>query len=433
MRTRVHQKTHLKISNYYSLLRYLTGFGIARGLLVVSPIFLANLLPKQVYGMLEFSQSISAIVAIFISMGSASLVPLIKISKIETASWDSVLLHQLVCSTILVIAGFILINFDAVKPVIGLTCLCTSALLLQGFWSVVLKTKGHAEFSLLLDAGFWIFLMLVAFLVSFFSLLSHDLNITIWKDLAVYNALLIGVTGRYVLDIRLGEAMKGYLMTLRSSLPLMMSSIMTALVSTAGRWGIGLISTLTLTADYSILYRVASLSIVIHQLTLVRLFPRLFDATYEKLDKMLANILCLVGLSILIFWMFIDKVAWIFGPAFVAEFSNHRLDTGMIIVQSILWSAIALNETVCLRSQIAGVLAKMGGLYFLLVLPALFFCLYGRENSLIVFIVAHSILMLGYFFVQIFVISRHRIYILRTWRTALGLYFLLCVLIWFHS
>ena len=336
---------------------YLASFGLARGGLFVAPIVLANLLAPADYGTLEFAQAVASVGATVLALGTAGVVPLVLVRKVDSASWGAVLVHQ--ASGVVVLAAGALIGVQAGwPPVVWLAALITGALMLQVLWSVTLKSLGHGEASLLLDAGFW-GLLALAVLVSYAfavpvvarwgwvitTLMGYLIALAVWTIWRLVRAEPHVAGPMYVSTVRIG-------------LPLMAATLLALLATTSGRLGIGLLSTPEMMADYAILFRATALPIVAHQVIVVARFRQIFELPAHELERRLPMVVGLVTASVVLFWLLSSVADVLLGPAFVSAFSRHRAVGLLILSQCVLWSAIALNDLVNARSQTAGPVAR---------------------------------------------------------------------------
>jgi O-antigen/teichoic acid export membrane protein len=400
------------------LVAYLLSFALARGGLFVAPIVLANLLPAADYGTLELAHALASVGATLLALGTSAAVPLVLVRKVETASWGGVLLHQVVIGAVLLTLA-VLFSLAGSPRVVWLTCLCTAALLLQALWSVVLKSYGRGEASLLLDTGFWGTLAIAALLSAV--LLSSPPQRGAWvlAMLIAYLAALAGWTVARFLRAGPRAAAGTYVATVRTGLPLMVVALLAFLATTSGRIGVGLLSTPELTADYAVLFRATALPIVAHQIIMVAQFRQVFELPIEQLERKLPWVVALVVASVAAFWILSGPLGWLLGPAFESAFERHRAEGLLILTQCILWSAIALNDLVNTRSLTAGTVARWTALYFAVVLPLAWIYLLARPAELSVFVPVHSAVMAGYFATQAAVMWRCGIQLRRAWALTL--------------
>lgn len=401
------------------LIVYLTSFGVARGSLFLAPIILANLLSPGDYGALEFAQAAAAIGAPLLALGTAGVVPLVLVRKLESASWHAILIHH--------VAGVILLTFVALigvivelSIVVWLTALVTAAIMLQTLWSMSLKSQGRGEASLFIDSGFWAILAITMMGATALSVPALDRRLWVIASVSAYLLLLVSWTLWRLFRPKVLLNGLLYLSTLRVGLPLMLASLLAILATTSGRLGIGLLSTPEMVANYAILFRATALPIVIHQVIIVARYKQIFELSSTALECKLPIIVGSVLISVVIFWLLSDVGDHLMGPAFSSAFSRYRTEGLLILSQCVLWSAIALNDLVNARSQTAGPVVRATAWYFVLVLPLAWWLLTRQTVTLGYFVVVHSFIMVGYFMAQVIVMLKHGLRLYTTWTLALA-------------
>lgn len=405
---------------------YLLSFGLARGGLFVAPILLANLLAPADYGALELAQATASMGAAVLALGTSATVPLVLVRKIITASWGGVLLHQIGIVTALLLVALVAWQFDA-RPVVWLAAACTGTLMLQGLWSVTLKSHGNGEASLLIDAGFWGILSLAALAAYVLAISVEQRGTWIFFALLVYLTALVCWTFWHFTQTIPRDALRMYASTVRTGVPLMAVSLLALLATTSGRLGIGLLSSPEITAQYAVLFRSTALPIVAHQIIIVARFRQIFESPVSELERGLPVIVGLVAASVIGFWLCSNLTGFLLGPAFVSAFTQYRSEGLLILTQCILWSAIALNDLVNTRAQSAGAVARSSVLYFALVLPLAWWFLSSRAVSLSLFVPVHSVVMAGFYLIQVMAMWRSGLRLWRTWGLALGSFTILSI------
>jgi hypothetical protein len=131
---------------------------------------------------------------------------------------------------------------------------------------------------------------------------------------------------------------------------------------------------------------------------------------------------------VVLFWGFSTVLNGLFGPAFSSAFGRHREAGLLILVQCILWSAIALNDLVSTRALISGsvVLASIG--YLMVALPIAWAFLSTGPVGLSAYVPIHSIVMAGYFTTQALTMWWHGVGLARTWMLTLVAFIALSLL-----
>jgi O-antigen/teichoic acid export membrane protein len=404
-------------SRWIGGLRFLATFGLTRGGLFVAPILLANLLVPADYGRLEFAQAVAAVAGPVLSLGTASAVPLALVSRAAGVSWGAIVLHHATVTGLLLLA-LLIVWTTSVTGRSELVLWCVVALGLQALWSVVLRSQGRSEASLLLDAGFWLSAFGAAALALLMAVPLERRGPWIMSMVALYALALAATVARSLSCVDLTEARRAYASTLRTGLSLMTITVLAMLAVSLGRIGVGYYSTPESTADYGALFRATAAPIVAHQIVLVARFRQVFEWPIERVQRTLPWIVSLVTACVLAFWALSPMASTLLGSAFASAFAQHRVAGLMVLSQCILWSAIALNDLVITRQQCAAAVARASAGYFILALPAAAWLLGQGRPDLRQLVSVHSALMLGYYLVQSFSMWRSGITLSNTWVLA---------------
>lgn len=406
---------------------YVASFSLARGGLFLAPIVLANLLAPADYGVLELAQAIASMGTTILALGTSAAVPLVLVRKIGSASWGGILLHQFSAAALLLVLALAAWAENA-APVVWVAAACTGVLMLQALWSVTLKSRGRGEASLLLDAGFWGILGMTAALGLAFGVPLVARGQWVFAALFAYLSALITFTFWRFIQLPARSALPMYGPTIRTGFPLMTASLLALLATTSGRLGIGLLSSPEMTSQYAILFRATALPIVAHQIIIVAGFRQIFEMSEPALERRLQVIVALVTACVIGFWLFSDIAGLLLGPAFIKAFAQHRAAGLLILTQSIMWSAIALNDLANTRAQSALLVGRLTALYFAVVLPLAWWFLSLKPISLELFVPVHSVVMGGYFLTQVLAMTMFGIRLWRPWALAGGAFVTLSIL-----
>lgn len=411
----------MDIKRLLGLATYLLSFALGRGALFVAPFILANYMRTNDYGTLEMALAGAAVLSGLATLGTASTTPLVLLGHNRDATMKGVVTHHLVLIAALVafmIAGT-LINLP---PAWLFTALLTAGLALQGLASTHLKTLGHGNAAVVIDAGL-LGLMALATLLAYVLGRSPSL-VWVWSAAGVYGLLLVAAYLRILTSPEhRGEAL-AWQPTLMLGIPLMLGGLVSQLATTSGRLGIGLLASPGMTAEYAVLARASTLPIVAHQLILIARFRNLFALAEREVEKAILQIVVLVGASAAAFMVLSPWVGWVLGPAFVNAFNRHHIACLWIIAQAVLWSAIALNDLLIARHQIMPRVLpyNFGALLALLGLGWVF--LQRSGISLERFALAHGAVMLLFYAVQCLTMRKHGLQYTRIWVAAVAMYVL---------
>lgn len=400
---------------------FVAGFAAARAILFLAPIVLANLLPIDLYGRVEFAQSTAMLGALLVGLGLPASVPLVLLRDEVAARWESLLaLAAGMATLLLVIAAASAFRYSGLAWPVFLP-LATAILLLQGLWSTTLKSQGHSTGAMFLDAGFWVSALAGGVIVAFLGGNAASLA----GALSVYAAALLGWTLFALRANKTPITANDVRENIRVSLPLMMIGILAVLVNSSNRIILNWAASPEILGYFAIMFRATAIPIVGHQILIIGQFRNLFSWDERTLGRRATAIPAGVTLLAFVFWVFIDQFGYLLGPRFAETFAQFRLPTLLVLALTVLWSAIGLNDLLVSRLLIAGKVARFAAAYLAVALPALtLFTIHASRTGdagvvLYDFVVAQSCMMLGYFLIQAAVIWRngHRFTFL--WGTAL--------------
>lgn len=402
--------------------KFLFTFGLARGALFVAPIVLSNLLSPADYGVIEMAQAFASVSVPLLALGMGSVVPLALVLKRENLSWAAILLHHLGVGVAL--AGLALILMAAgAGVVLWLSILALAVLMLQGLWSVSLKSYGRGETSLLMDAGFWCSLTIAGLLAFGFSLPDQQRWEWAVGALMLYLLMLIGLTYGALARVRQPSQPLHYRETLRAGLPLMAGTLLSTLATMSGRLGMGVLSSPEVVADYAVLYRATMLPIVAHQVLMVSGFRLIFELPPAMLQRRLSLMVGLVAACVAGFAAFSSLFGFALGPRFMATFAAYRVEGLLILAQCVLWSAVPLNDILAARHNTASLMMRCTVFYLVVAFSLAWWFLSHEPVTLARFVPIHSFVLAGYFLVQVAVLYSSGLRLMSAWGLAAGSFF----------
>jgi O-antigen/teichoic acid export membrane protein len=389
-----------QLDRLWRLARYLGAFGLARGGLFIAPLLIANALPAVDYGRLEFAQAAGSLAASVLGLGTAAAVPLALIQQHAQVRWSALLLHQLHLALWLLLALLGIWLWMGPATAGTMAVLFALSLALQGLWSTRLKSAGRAEASLVMDTGQWLVLALATLGAAALAVVPADrLPWAFGAMLAYAGALLLFTAARWR-RAQPPADLRSYRDALHHSVPLMLAGVLALVVTTSGRLGMGLLGGPEMTGAYAALARAAALPVVAHQVVMVARFRALFELPQAALERALRSVVWAVVGAVLVFGLASDPLGHWLGPAFATQFAAHRVAGLTILAQSVLWSAIALNDLVNTRHGAAAASNRWTAACLLLTLPLAAAGLLHAGVTLERYALVHSGVMLAYYLCQ---------------------------------
>ncbi|MFM7013253.1 MAG: hypothetical protein ACKO0Z_28640 [Betaproteobacteria bacterium] len=404
---------------------YVLSFGLGRSALFLAPLLLANFLTVAEYGMLETALAAATILASTAALGTSGAVPLVLLRDNKQATMRGIVLHQML--VVSVAACFFLVASAMQWPFVWkLTALMAGCLVMQGLASTYLKTLGHGDASVIIDAGL-LGTMAIAVLVAHYVSSGQPMDFAVGATL-FYVLVLVLANSRILTKHGRAQAPWAWLATIRVGTPLMLGGVVSLLATTSGRLGMGLLASPDLTGVYAVLARAGALPIIAHQLILIAKFRDLFAQSDQAVERSVLQIVLWVAASALGYFVLSPWLGFVLGPAFVNALGHHKLAGFLIVAQAILWSAIALNDLVIARHQVMHKVLPYSIGTLVLALGAGWLALSWSGLSIEKFVIVHSCVMLSFFMAQSLIMSFLGLRLVRAWLASGTLYLLLTLL-----
>lgn len=399
---------------------YVASFAVGRGSLFGAPILLANLLPAVDYGHVETAQAAASLASGLVTLGTAGVIPLLLLRHVQTSSLRAIVTFHLVVAAACCIVA-VAARIGGMDVAWQLAALFTAATTLQTLGSTHLRTQGRSDASVILDAGMFV-LMALAATIAWFDRSAIPLA---W----VAGAVLVYAATLFMLYLRIrrtapsgGRGLDMFRGALSLGVPIVLGNSVSALATTSGRLGMGLLAGPLVTADYAALARACALPIIAHQLCVIASYRKLFELDERQVEQIAARILWLVAAGVVAFMIATPWTGRFLGHAFDSAYARFRLPAMWILAQAVLWSGTALNDLVAARKGVMARMlpASMG--YMTLALAIGFTVLSQIGPTLNHFVRVHALLLFLFYLVQSTAMRLNGIKMWRVWLTGAGTY-----------
>jgi hypothetical protein len=286
----------------------------------------------------------------------------------------------------------------------------------------VLKSRGDGTSAVFLEASYWLIALAGGAL---YACCGRSMG-WIFVLLLGYALVLLAATLRAYLPVRASFDLSDLKDNLSLAAPLLVTSVLSIFVSTAGRTILSVTTSGEVVGLYAVLYRATALPLVAHQILIIWQFRQIFSWEEAQARKFLPLIALAVSVCIVAQWLLIGPLGWMLGKRFDETFAQHEREGGIILAQTILWSAIALNDLLNSRLKIAKPVAMWTGPFLVASAAALLAYVAalpsgtGPGVALGTFVSGYAALMLGFYLVQCFAMYRSGARYPELWAVAAG-------------
>ena len=334
-------------------------FSFAKGIVFLVPLFLADLLTKNDFGILEYALAgVGMLLNAIINFGVPGAYPYFILKKKNTEIKEGFSLHPLWLSFYFILNQIIYFTTDFYDIAIYMAINISFIVANQLFYSIKLKSNEKIHSAVFLDAGLYVLLGL--FVLGFFL----DLLILSIKNISlgifIYGLLYIVVALVNFIKVKKDEIFSKYKKIVRFSIHLLISSIFLFLLTVSGRVLAKNFFGYEEAGIYGFYYRLAAITVMIYQVASIRYFKELYTINLKKLDNYFS-----------LFFIFIftfSLTVYLISPYVVPYFSQYYVDTikennilfFIIFSQMTMWIGTALNSSIIDREG----LAKKSNIYF---------------------------------------------------------------------
>jgi|APSaa5957512535_1039671.scaffolds.fasta_scaffold53902_1 O-antigen/teichoic acid export membrane protein len=401
-------------------LRYFFVFITTRGLLFFAPLVIANYISIEQYGILEWSFAFATILASVLAFGTNSLVPLVSTGIAPPGvTFKSIYFHHLLMVVAAMALVLLLINSD--KALIVL--LLFMAVALRSLYSIKFKSIAQPEKSLIIDSSLFGMMMIVVLVVDAFN--SGYEYQSIWIFTSLYSAVLVIILVALYFNLNSVHERIQWKHALIAGAPLMISGVISTLVITSGKLGIGLFFEEKVMGEYAFLSRVGALPIVLYQIIIVSIFREIFTKSEYELGNLCFKIMLLIVVGVPVIWVMSPYLDHIFGNVFRTLFEGNSSALYLLLTQSLLWCGIALNDLVNSRFKTARSVLNWTAPTLFLLLVVTFIFINLNDYGMNAFIIAHSIIILVFFSVQSVTMFFKGVKLLKFWLLSVSSYIFL--------
>ncbi|MDN5215668.1 hypothetical protein QQ020_26560 [Fulvivirgaceae bacterium BMA12] len=354
-------------------LGFLVVFGIAKLSVFSAPLLFSNIVSKVAYGKLEYALSLGAVLAVFLNAGMNASYPYFKLKK-KTSDFDLTFYIHTLFIWLLVLTCFLVYKMNFINFSLFLSILVAGILAIQMLQSVICKSEKSITKAVVLDSGLFITINLMV--LYFFLSAQPYQEVYLIIFFGVYGfILLIGNVKHYRL-VPWQKLRNDYLTLTAFGWPTILSSFIIIALTTSGRVLVEFFLSLEDVAVYAIYFRLAAIVVIIHQVANIAFFKNIYTSNPKTLDKYFAAFIAALLLLGIISYFILPHLAMNYLVLLKTTYINSKDIYFSLAFQMPFWVAMALNENICYRENLARQMNKY--LLVLLVLMILAMTLWSH-------------------------------------------------------
>ena len=336
-------------------------FCFAKGIVFLAPLFLADILSKVDFGILEYSLAgIGLFLNAVVNLGIPGAYPYFTIRKKDISVKEGFYLHGLWLSLYFVINQIIYFSTDQYGLDIYLALNISFIVASQLFYSSQLKSHEKIHFAVLLDGGVYILLgvLLTGYFLKIVSMTIENINLIVLSYAVFF--FIFGIIN--FLKSEKKQIFNKYKKIISFSIHLLISSVFLFLLTISGRVLAKLFFGYEEAGLYGFYFRLAAIVVMIYQIVSIRYFKDLYTIDHKKLDKYFSLFFIFIFITSLVLYFISPYIVPIFSNFFKETILKSNTLYFIIFCQMTMWIATALNSNIIDREG----LAKTNNKYFIL-------------------------------------------------------------------
>lgn len=342
---------------------FLFSFCLAKGMVFLAPILLADILIERDFGVVEYSLAgVGMLVNAVINLGVPGAYPYFILRKQNLKIKNGFSLHPLWLLLFFIINQILYFGFNLFGLEIFMAINVSYIIANQQFLSVKLKSHEHIFRAVFLDAGLYVLLMIfvIGGLTGIMKPTIYNINLGVLIYGFFFGIYAIGAFVRVKKDYIFAR----YFEVLKFSSHLLLSTFFLFLLTVSGRILTKHFFDYETTGIYGYYYRLAAIVVMIYQVVSIRYFKDIYTLNPRKLDKYFAYFYAIIfGLSVILYFISPHVMPYV-SDYFSETYTPNKEVFFVIFCQMTMWIATALNSNIVDREG----LAKKNNSYYLVLL-----------------------------------------------------------------
>mgnify|MGYP000212227910 CR=1 FL=1 len=396
---------------------FLCSFALAKGVVFLAPLLVAEILSKDDFGILEYALAgLGMLLNTFVNAGVPAAYPYFKLKEKEIQVHNAFDLHYIWLFTFFVVTqiSYITIGFS-IHYYIALNV--AYIISNQIFISTQLKTNEKISFAVYIDSGVYIILLLF-YISSYFGIIKPE----IYKlsQIIFCYALIYGLLALSKLKVlATPNLLANYKKILSYSIHVLIGGLLIYFITVSGRILIEyFIKDFEKVGVYAYYWRLSAVVVMFYQVINIAFFKKMYTINPKTLDTYFA--LCFLVLTV------ISVIGFCSTPLFMSEFSTYfastiveyRLIYFLLSIQMIFWIATALLSNIIDREK----LAFRNNPLFIGLLMVFITVLFILKDSLTleIFTLTHMIVVFIAALIQIITLSKKKIFFTKSFLSLIA-------------
>jgi len=371
-------------------------FSLSKSIVFITPLFAASLLTTESYGLLEWSLSLSMLIATLVSFAAGNTIAFEMVKNKDSAMIHIGKMYSVYLGMFLIILSFIIGVFF--NEVAGTILAMSSFLVIQYALSAYIKASGLGARASIVDSGIYTVLLCLLLLIwfnneAFPSYIEGFLIATVFLSVYLY----------LIMDTVVAINNKKIIAFFIRGLPIMAASGCAILFFNMPRLLLGSESML-LVGEFSLYFRWAAIAITIHQFLIVVFFRNIYTASHEVFDKIIGGVVISVFLLGFIIILILDFIEEYNIQNIPLSGQNVSIQVSMVAIVA-LWALSASLEGLLYREgkSIHQVWANLIGIIALFIFSYFFI---NKDNVIYLMTIIWLIAFVAIIFYQLSIINK---------------------------
>lgn len=366
-----------KVTQIKNKLSFTLLFGTLKFLIVIVPIWLADILNKSDYGIVEYSLiGLGMIITSLFGLGIPGAYPYFIIKKEKHSFKNAFFIHPIWLLFLLLLNQTFYYLFSLYDINIYFALNFTYLIANQQFYSSILKSEEKIIKAIFIDSGVYIilFTFIILTILGFIDANIETLNSFIKFYIGIY--VFYGIFLFY--KSNKNEIINKYYEIIKYSYHLIIASFLIFVITFLGTLLIKHFFSNELVAIYGFYFRLASIVVISQRIINIMFFKKLYSVNPNILDKYYALLFIFMFISAFVGYYLIPLIITHFSNFFNETFLEYKKIFLILIFQMVFWGASAMNSFIIDRER----LVKKNNIKFILIIVICFIYLFFYRNKL---------------------------------------------------